>query len=119
VVVFFLFIVLVFSPEVSADQIKLAGSITQSTPGGTGPASNNPSLNNIADGDTYMLLLNFSGSISGPGRVGEHFRTVQAENHSQANCPRWRAHCYVLSVSEATVLRCVAPPLTRENIERF
>lgn len=67
VVVFFLFIVLGFSPEVSADQIKLAGSITQSTPDGTGPASNNPSLNNIADGDAYMLLLNFSGSISGPG----------------------------------------------------
>ena len=67
VAVLYLSFVLLFSPELSADQIKLSGNITQSTSDGTGPAVNNPTLNNINDGDAYTLLFNFSGSISGPG----------------------------------------------------
>jgi hypothetical protein len=51
----------------SADGITVAGTITQSTPDGTGPAVNNPSLNNIADGDSYILSLNFTGAITGSG----------------------------------------------------
>jgi len=50
-----------------ADSVTVAGTITQSTQDGTGPAVNNPSLNNIADGDAYTLSLNFTGSITAPG----------------------------------------------------
>lgn len=52
---------------VFADQITVSGAITQSTADGTGPAVNNGSLNNITDGDSYSVSLNFTGSISGPG----------------------------------------------------
>ena len=50
-----------------ADTITFGGSITQSTADGTGPAVNNPDLNNILDGDQYLVTLDFSGSISAPG----------------------------------------------------
>jgi len=55
------------APNAHADGITATGTITQSTADGTGPAVNNPSLNNIADGDTYTLSLEFTGAISGPG----------------------------------------------------
>jgi len=55
------------APSALADTFSIAGAITQSTQDGTGPAVNNPSLNNIRDGDSYTLLLTFSGSITGPG----------------------------------------------------
>src|SRR6202011_5509172 len=45
----------------------LSGNIPQSPADATGPAVNNPTLNNINDGDAYTLLFNFSGSISGAG----------------------------------------------------
>jgi hypothetical protein len=51
----------------SATTITLSGLITQSTSDGTGPAVNNPMLNNIMDGDMYSLLLIFTGAIPGPG----------------------------------------------------
>jgi len=50
-----------------ASTITLSGSISQSTPDGTGPAVNNTSLNNIGDGQQYTLALIFPGSISGAG----------------------------------------------------
>jgi PEP-CTERM motif len=50
-----------------ADTIAFSGIITQSTSDGTGPAVNNPSLNSIADGDTFLVTLTFTGSITGPG----------------------------------------------------
>lgn len=50
-----------------ADTITFGGSITQSTSDGTGPAVNNPDLNNILDGDQYLVTLDFSGTITGPG----------------------------------------------------
>jgi hypothetical protein len=50
-----------------ADQITFSGSITQSTPDGTGPAVNNPSLNNISDLQAYTVTLIFAGSITAPG----------------------------------------------------
>lgn len=50
-----------------ADQVTVNGSITQSTADGTGPAVNNPSLNNVVDGDAYTVELSFTGSISVPG----------------------------------------------------
>ena len=50
-----------------ADSFSIGGTITQSSPEGTGPAFNNPSLNNVADGDTWMLSLPFDGAIRGPG----------------------------------------------------
>jgi PEP-CTERM motif len=55
------------APNAHADDITVAGTITQSTSDGTGPAVNNPSLNNIADGDAYTLTLDFTGSITAPG----------------------------------------------------
>src|SRR5215470_1925279 len=50
-----------------ADLITISGEITQSAPDGTGPAANNPSLNNILDGQAYTIALSFAGSISVPG----------------------------------------------------
>lgn len=50
-----------------ADGMSVTGSITQSTSDGTGPAVSNPSLNNIADGDSFTITLNFPGSVSAPG----------------------------------------------------
>jgi hypothetical protein len=51
----------------TADTITISGNITQSTQDGTGPAENNPSLNNIATLDPYTVTLAFAGSITAPG----------------------------------------------------
>jgi hypothetical protein len=54
-----------------AATITFTGLITQSTPDGTGPASNNPGLNAIQDGMAYTVTLDLSGSgvssIHSPG----------------------------------------------------
>jgi hypothetical protein len=50
-----------------ADTITFGGTITQSTQDGTGPASNNPALNNIVDNDLYTVTLSFPGAITAPG----------------------------------------------------
>ena len=50
-----------------ADTITFRGAITQSTSDGTGPAANNVSLNNVNDGDGYLVTLTFTGSIAAPG----------------------------------------------------
>jgi len=50
-----------------ADTIVFGGAITQSTADGTGPASNNPSLNGILDGDVYTLTLDLTGLIDSAG----------------------------------------------------
>jgi hypothetical protein len=55
------------SVSLRADTIVVDGTITQSTQDGTGPAVNNPSLNNILDGDAYSVTLDFTGSITAPG----------------------------------------------------
>jgi len=60
-------LVAIAASNACADGITVAGTITQSTQDGTGPAANNPSLNNIADGDAYTLSLIFAGSITAPG----------------------------------------------------
>ncbi len=49
------------------DIISFSGAITQSTFDGTGPAVNNPSLNNIQDLQAYTVTLVLSGTISMPG----------------------------------------------------
>jgi hypothetical protein len=51
----------------SAAVITFSGAIVQSTADGTGPAVNNPSLNNITDGNSYTVTLNIPGTIGGPG----------------------------------------------------
>jgi hypothetical protein len=51
-----------------ADSFTFTGTITQSQndqPGNS--AINNPSLNNVNDGDSYSATLAFNGSIVGPG----------------------------------------------------
>jgi hypothetical protein len=55
------------TPKAYADEVTVAGTITQSTYQGTGPAVNNTSLNNIMYGDAYTLSLAFTGSINSPG----------------------------------------------------
>jgi hypothetical protein len=50
-----------------ADIITFGGTITQSTQDGTGPAVNNPGLNNILDLQAYTVTLGFLGSITVPG----------------------------------------------------
>ena len=50
-----------------ADVIAFGGKITQSTPDGTGPAVNNPSLNNVQDTQAYTVTLLFPGTITMPG----------------------------------------------------
>ena len=51
----------------AADTISFSGVINQSTLDGTGPAINNPDLNNIQDGDAFAVTLNFLGSITAAG----------------------------------------------------
>ena len=41
----------------SAGTLSIGGLITQSTSDGTGPALNNPSLNNVADLESYTCRL--------------------------------------------------------------
>jgi hypothetical protein len=53
--------------QLSAGTLVITGSISQSTADGTGPASNNPSLNNIQDLQPYSLTLQFSNAIPGAG----------------------------------------------------
>jgi hypothetical protein len=50
-----------------ADTITLRGTVTQSSQDGTGPAINNPSLNNIADLQAYSVSLDFTGVVTSPG----------------------------------------------------
>jgi hypothetical protein len=50
-----------------ADTITIGGVINQSTRDGTGPAVNNPSLNDIPDGAFYTSNLSFTESIQSPG----------------------------------------------------
>jgi hypothetical protein len=47
---FLLLVAVLGAPKAYASEITVTGMITQSTSDGTGPAVNNPSLNNIADG---------------------------------------------------------------------
>jgi hypothetical protein len=56
-----------FSAIASADQFAFNGIITQSTADGTGPAVNNPSLENIQDLQAYTATVVFPGSITAPG----------------------------------------------------
>src|SRR5947208_15060131 len=51
----------------AASTISFGGNIIQSTQDGTGPAMNNPSLNNIQDLQAYSVTLAFVGSITAPG----------------------------------------------------
>jgi hypothetical protein len=55
------------APYAHADSVTVTGVVTQSTQDGTGPAVNNPLLNDVSDGDAYTLNLNFAGAITGPG----------------------------------------------------
>jgi hypothetical protein len=50
-----------------ADTMTFSGTINQSIQDGTGPAVNNPALNNIPDGASYTVSLTFNGSIHSPG----------------------------------------------------
>jgi hypothetical protein len=54
-------------PVLRADNFTVSGEITQSVQDGTGPAVNNPDLNNLSDGATYTVSLTFDGSITSPG----------------------------------------------------
>src|SRR5215472_2811718 len=53
--------------EAAADTVTFSGSITQSNADGLVTSVNNPSLNNVADGDRYFVTLAFSASLPGPG----------------------------------------------------
>lgn len=57
----------IYTGTAAADEIAIAGLITQSTPDGTGPAMNNPSLNLIKDGDSYSVTLDFPGTLTSLG----------------------------------------------------
>src|SRR5260370_20006926 len=56
-----------FASVAVAGTITFGGLITQSTQDGTGPAVNNPALNNIQDLQAYLVTLGFPGSITAPG----------------------------------------------------
>ena len=60
--------VLICAIGATADIITLTGTVTQSQNDQPGnPAINNPSLNNVNDGDAYSATLIFNGSILTPG----------------------------------------------------
>ncbi|MGA3025684.1 MAG: PEP-CTERM sorting domain-containing protein [Bryobacteraceae bacterium] len=51
---------------VHAGTITITGTMTQDTADVGSPAVANPSLNNILDGDSYSVTLNFAGTLTGP-----------------------------------------------------
>lgn len=51
----------------AADTLSFSGLITQSTESGTGPAVNNPDLNNVLLGDAFTVTIDFLGAINAPG----------------------------------------------------
>ena len=57
----------IFVSPANAGTISVGGLITQSTQGGTGPPLNNPALNSIVDGDSYVVTLSFAGTLAFPG----------------------------------------------------
>jgi len=57
----------ILAATLHADTITIGGVINQSTQDGTGPAINNPSLNNIPDGASYTTNPSFTESIQSPG----------------------------------------------------
>ncbi len=63
------FLLLAGASLLYADTITVAGAITQPTQEGTGPAVNNPDLNNILDGDPFSVTFHFDGAITAPGSV--------------------------------------------------
>jgi len=48
---------MILATSMRADTLTLHGTITQSVDDGTGPAANNPSLNNIHGGDDFIVTL--------------------------------------------------------------
>ena len=86
-----------------ADTIRFGGTITQSTQDGTGPASNNPALNNVADNDLYTVTLSFPGAIGSPGTrnftsASLQFTDTTRATRSRPRSPssgrrRWRTGC--------------------------
>src|SRR5204862_2706401 len=62
-----LFLLAGFANVAFASTITFGGAIIQSTQDGTGPAVNNPGLNNIQDLQSYLVTLMFTGSITAPG----------------------------------------------------
>jgi len=62
-----LFLLAGFANVAFASTITFGGAIIQSTQDGTGPAVNNPGLNNIQDLQSYLVTLVFPGSITAPG----------------------------------------------------
>lgn len=64
---FVLLLCMAWATPLHADVIVIGGAINQSTEDGAGPAENNPSLNNIKDGELYIFSLDFTGSITAPG----------------------------------------------------
>jgi len=61
------FLLVAATAMLHADTITVTGAITQSTQDGTGPASNNPGLNNILDQDPFSVTFGFDGAITAPG----------------------------------------------------
>ena len=57
----------IIASQALGDTITISGSITQSTADGTGPAVNNPSLNNVLDGQGFTITLGLPGPVNSPG----------------------------------------------------
>jgi hypothetical protein len=57
----------IIAPNAHADGITAVGAVTQSESDTGNIFVNNPSLNNVADGDAYTVGLNFAGSIASTG----------------------------------------------------
>lgn len=63
----FVFCLVLAVTPCAANVITFGGQITQSTADGTGPASNNPALNGISDGDPFTVTVTLPGTVSGLG----------------------------------------------------
>ena len=58
---------LIAATPLYADSMSFTGTITQSIEDGTGPAVNNPALNQAHDGESVVVTWAFPGSITSPG----------------------------------------------------
>ena len=84
----------------TAGVIGLSGSITQSTQDGTGPATNNSSLNGIADGDSWHATLTFDGSILAPGTYNSLTNASLSFSDSAAGASELSFGLISLTISE-------------------
>jgi hypothetical protein len=95
------FLFLTGAATLRADTVIVTGTITQSTQESTGPAVNNPGLNNILDGDPFSVTFGFDGAITAPGTYNALTGTSLIFNDATAGATESSFTSESLTISES------------------